>query len=202
MLLMRSVGSWLILCLSSNSRCKWQSRKNDFTSLAWPLMRSAKVSGAVEGGSGVKGRSDRRLMTQAGERQRENERSHWVQVQAQVQGRQNLGQNFISHVLTPQQMNTCHPPLQPSKNYFLPTYARNWQLRKKLSLFLLPYQELLFFRLCSGSQIIVLSEVAWHACKCFAYFVTWFGYCMHFFWWFFLLLLVFLIAWEDQAFSV
>lgn len=38
-------------------------------------MRSAKVSGAVEGGSGVKGRSDRHLMTQAGERQRENERS-------------------------------------------------------------------------------------------------------------------------------
>lgn len=82
--LMRSVGSWLILCLSSNSKCERQSRAKDFMSLAWPLMRSAKASGTVEGDGGDKGRSDRHLMGQSGARRREEERSHWAQVQAGV----------------------------------------------------------------------------------------------------------------------
>lgn len=32
--------------------------------------------------------------------------------------RQNSRKNFTCHMLTPQQMNTCHSPLQPPKSLF------------------------------------------------------------------------------------
>lgn len=51
--LMRSVGSWLTLCLSSQSS-KWQSKEKDFTSLALPLMKAAVVGGTVKGDRGTK----------------------------------------------------------------------------------------------------------------------------------------------------
>lgn len=51
------MGCWLIMCLSSNSKCEQQRRANDFASLAWPLIKSSKVNRALEGDSGDKGRS-------------------------------------------------------------------------------------------------------------------------------------------------
>lgn len=54
-----------------------------------------------------------------------------------------------------------------------------WELRKNLTLFIALPRTVLSFHLCVGSQVF-LSELAWHAWKCFAYFVTWFGCCMRF----------------------
>lgn len=76
-------------------------------------------------------------------------------------------------MLTSQQKNTCHSPLQTPK-ICLTTKE------KPHSLFIALPRIVLSFHLYSGSQIVVLSEVAWHAWKCVAYFVTWSGCCMHF----------------------
>lgn len=76
-------------------------------------------------------------------------------------------------MLTSQQKNTCHSPLRTPK---ICLTAKE----KPHSLFIALPRIVLSFHLYSGSQIVVLSEVAWHAWKCVAYFVTWSGCCMHF----------------------
>lgn len=134
-------------------------------------MRTAMVGGTVKGDRGTRDgawwdgleRGERKMWCHSGS-------ECWTRYREAE-----FKRNFTSHMLTPLQMNVCHSLFYD----LLKVYLRAEENLHSL----LPFQELFSPFICAveGKWLFFLR---WHgiAWKCFAYCVTWFGWCTFIFW--------------------
>lgn len=113
--LVRSVGSWLTLCLSSQLKQVAEQRKKGKIH----VFGLAINEDSYGGWDCERRQGQRRKPDEMGWKEAKGEQEVTVDLSAGPGiGRQSSRKNFTCHVLTPQQMNMCHSPLWPPKGLF------------------------------------------------------------------------------------